>query len=96
MAKKAQEFAKYAHAMIFVVKANDPRLKLGRYVRAVRKVTEHFWEDGKNNVCLASISHSTVRMLIARKESRMTNTKNGNSVMNQSELWTKEYNQYQA
>ena len=58
---KAQELAKFAHAVIFVVKANDPRLKDGKYKETLKKIREHFREDGKNNVCLASISHSTVR-----------------------------------
>ena len=83
---KAQELAKFAHAVIFVVKENDPRLKDGNYKETLEKIREHFREDGKNNVCLASISHSTVTMLIARKKSRLAKTKNANSVMNQSEL----------
>ena len=69
---KAPELAKFAHAVIFVVKANDPRLKDGKYKDALKKIREHFREDGKNNVCFSSISHSTVRLLIARKGSRLT------------------------
>jgi len=44
---KAQELAKYAHAVIFVVKANDPRLKDGKYKDTMKKIKGHFREDGK-------------------------------------------------
>ena len=79
---KAQELAKCAHAVIFVMKANDPRLKDGKYKETLKKMRDHFREYGKNNVSLASISYSTVRMLIAKKNSRLTKPKNANSVMN--------------
>ena len=45
---KAQELAKYAHAVVFVVKANDPRLKDGKYKETLKKIREHFREDGKS------------------------------------------------
>jgi len=40
-ARKAQELAKYAHAVIFVMKARDPRLKDGKYKDTLKKVREH-------------------------------------------------------
>ena len=49
-ARKAQELAKYAHAVIFVMKARDPRLKDGKYKDTLKKVREHFREDGKKNI----------------------------------------------
>ncbi|KAL9963875.1 hypothetical protein ACROYT_G027428 [Oculina patagonica] len=45
-AKRAQELSKYAHAVIFVVKANDPRLKDGKYKDTLQKIREHFRQDG--------------------------------------------------
>ena len=47
-ARKAQELAKYAHAVVFVVMANDPRLKDGNYKETLKKIREHFREDGKS------------------------------------------------
>ena len=47
MATRDQTLAKYAHAVIFVVKANDPRLKDGKYKDTLQKIREHFREDGK-------------------------------------------------
>ena len=49
-AKRAPELSKYAHAVIFVVKANDPRLKDGKYKDTLQKIREHFREDGNNNI----------------------------------------------
>ena len=45
--RKAPHLSQYAHAVIFVVKANDPRLKDGKYKNALQKMREHFREDGK-------------------------------------------------
>jgi len=45
-AKRAPALSKYAHAVIFVVKANDPRLKDGKYKDTLQKIREHFREDG--------------------------------------------------
>ena len=45
--RKTNELAKYVHAVIFVVKANDPRLKDRKYENALKKIREHFREDGK-------------------------------------------------
>lgn len=44
--REAPHLSKYAHAVIFVVKANDPRLKDGKYKNALQKMREHFREDG--------------------------------------------------
>ena len=49
-ARKAQELAKYAHAVIFVMKAKDPRLKDGKYKDTLKKIREHFSADGKENI----------------------------------------------
>ena len=49
-AKRARELSKYAHAVIFVVKANDPRLKDGKYKDTLQKIREHFRKDGNNNI----------------------------------------------
>ncbi|XP_058956292.2 uncharacterized protein [Pocillopora verrucosa] len=35
-----------AHAVVFVVKANDPRLKDGKYKETLKKIREHFRKDG--------------------------------------------------
>ena len=48
--KRAPELSKYAHAVVFVVKANDPRLTDGMYKDTLQKIREHFREDGNNNV----------------------------------------------
>jgi len=46
----AAALSKYAHAVIFVVKTNDPRLKDGKYKETLQKIREHFREDGNNNI----------------------------------------------
>lgn len=43
---EAQKLPRHAHAVIFVVKANDPRLKEGKYKDTLKKIREHFKEDG--------------------------------------------------
>ena len=48
-AKRAPELSRFAHAVIFVVKANDPRLKDGNYKNTLQKIREHFREDGNDN-----------------------------------------------
>ncbi|KAJ7347647.1 hypothetical protein OS493_039785 [Desmophyllum pertusum] len=45
-ARMAPALSKYAHAVIFVVKANDPRLTDGKYKDTLQKIREHFREDG--------------------------------------------------
>ncbi|XP_022800902.1 uncharacterized protein LOC111338651 [Stylophora pistillata] len=42
----AQPLPKCAHAVVFVVKANDPRLRDGKYKETLQKIREHFREDG--------------------------------------------------
>ena len=74
--RKAQELAKFAHAVIFVMKANDPRLMGEMYKTTLKKIRDHFREDGKNNACFSSISYSTVRMLIPRKDPGITSDQN--------------------
>ena len=49
-AKRATAISEYAHAVIFVVKANDPRLTDGKYKDTLQKIREHFREDGNNNI----------------------------------------------
>ena len=43
----AQHLSKCLHAVVFVVKANDPRLKDGKYKETLKKIREHFREDGR-------------------------------------------------
>lgn len=50
---KGQELAKFAHAVIFVLKANDPRLN--DYKDTLRKIRNHFREDGKCCSCFLLI-----------------------------------------
>ena len=64
MARKAQVLSKYAHAVIFVVKANDPRLKDGKYKDTLKKIREHFREDGKMN-----IGRNSVQNLLSKNHS---------------------------
>ena len=45
--ENAQTFSKYAHAVIFVIKANDIRLNEGKYNDTLKKIREHFRKDGK-------------------------------------------------
>lgn len=46
--RKTPELAKFAHAVIFVVKANDPRLK--DYRDRLKKIRNHFREEGYSPV----------------------------------------------
>ena len=50
-ASRAQALSRYAHAVIFVLKANDPRLTDGKYKDTLQKIREHFRQDGNNNMC---------------------------------------------
>ena len=61
-AKRAPALSKYAHAVIFVVKANDPRLTDGKYKNTLQKIREHFREDGNNHIH----QNSSFRPLIAK------------------------------
>jgi len=49
-AKKAQELAKYVHAVIFVVKANDPRLRDNNFKKMMTRFKEHCRDEGKRNI----------------------------------------------
>jgi len=49
-AKRPVQLSKYAHAVIFVVKANDPRLTDGNYKDTLQKIREHFRKDGNKNI----------------------------------------------
>ncbi|XP_068685273.1 interferon-induced protein 44-like [Montipora capricornis] len=46
--RKTAELAKFAHAVLFVVKANDPRLK--DYMDKLKKIRNHFREEGYSPV----------------------------------------------
>ena len=48
--KGAQPLPKCAHAVVFVVKANDPRLRDGKYKETLQKIVKHFREDGKYKI----------------------------------------------
>ena len=47
--RRGQLLSRCPHAVVFVVKANDPRLKSedGNYKEVLKKIREHFREDGK-------------------------------------------------
>ena len=40
--------ARYAHAVIFVVKANDPRFADGKYRKTLRMIKGRLRQDGNN------------------------------------------------
>ncbi|KAL9963882.1 hypothetical protein ACROYT_G027435 [Oculina patagonica] len=46
VARKPPAFSKYAHAVIFVLKANDPRLEEGTYREILQKIRSHFQTNG--------------------------------------------------
>lgn len=48
---RGQVLAKFAHAVIFVLKANDPRLN--DYKDTLKKIRNHFREDGKCSSCFS-------------------------------------------
>lgn len=50
MTQRACELSKCAHAMVFVVIANDPRLKYGVYESKLRKIRERLRENGYSPV----------------------------------------------
>ena len=58
----APALSKYAHAVIFVVKTNDPCPKEGKYKETLQKIRDHFREDGNNNIH----QNSSFRPLIAK------------------------------
>ena len=45
--RRGQLLSRCPHAVVFVVKANDPRLKDGNYKETLKKIREHFREDGR-------------------------------------------------
>ena len=45
--RRGQHLSRCSHAVVFVVKANDPRLKEGNYEEVLKKIRKHFREDGK-------------------------------------------------
>ena len=45
--RRGKRLSRCPHAVVFVVKANDPRLKDGNYKEVLKKIREHFREDGK-------------------------------------------------
>ena len=62
--------SKYAHAVIFVVKANDPRLKDGKYKDTLLKIREHFRKDGNSDMC-----HKNHFFYVNKPDSRSTDTR---------------------
>ena len=50
VARKAAAFSKYIHAVILVLKANDPRLEEGIYRGTLQKIRDHFQTHGNNNI----------------------------------------------
>ena len=51
---RGQALAKFAHAVIFVLKADDPRLI--DYKDTLKKIRNHFREDGKCSGCFSIIT----------------------------------------
>ena len=62
VSKRVPGLSKYAHAVVFVVKANDPRLTDGKYKDTLQKIREHFREDGNNNVHQNSLVLSQLKL----------------------------------
>ena len=62
VSKRVPGLSKYAHAVVFVVKANDPRLKDGKYKDTLQKIREHFREDGNNNIHQNSLVISQLKL----------------------------------
>ena len=50
VARKTAAFSKYIHAVILVLKANDPRLQDGVYSGTLQKITEYFRTHGNNDI----------------------------------------------
>lgn len=48
--KRAPALSKCAHAVIFVLKAKDPRLAEGAVYDELQKIREQFKQDGNNNI----------------------------------------------
>ena len=46
-ARPAAKFSEQVHGVIFVVKANDPKLKEGTYLDRMKAIRHHFSFDGK-------------------------------------------------
>lgn len=50
MARKTAAFSKCIHAVILVLKANDPRLEEGIYKGTLQKIRDHFRTHGNNDI----------------------------------------------
>ena len=64
--KQAPGLSKFAHAVVFVVKANDPRLTDGKYKDTLQKIREHFREDGNDNIYLPEWFIPLINKIIPR------------------------------
>ena len=49
VARKTAAFSKYIHAVILVLKANDPRLEEGIYKGTLQKIRDYFRTHGNND-----------------------------------------------
>jgi len=49
VARKTAAFSKYIHAVILVLKANDPRLEEGIYKGTLQKIRDYFQTHGNND-----------------------------------------------
>ena len=50
VARKTAAFSKYMHAVILVLKANDPRLQDGSRREALQRIREYFRTHGNNDI----------------------------------------------
>ena len=50
VARKAAAFSKYIHAVILVLKADDPRLEDGVYRGTLQRITDYFHTHGNNDI----------------------------------------------
>jgi len=50
VARKTATFSKHIHAVILVLKANDPRLEEGIYKGTLQKIRDYFRTQGNNDI----------------------------------------------
>ena len=50
VARKTPAFSKYIHAVIIVLKANDPRLEEGVYKETLQRIRDYFRTHGNNDI----------------------------------------------
>ena len=65
VARKTAAVSKYIHAVILVLKANDPRLKDGIYSGTLQKIREYFRTHGNNGIIIKITISSIVIGLLS-------------------------------